>query len=73
LIVSLSQSVEITSSIVSVVRDVKDNMILATAVAGNADYIVTGDKDLLVLRAYEHISILDVNTFLEIFNNLGTR
>src|SRR5687767_9138621 len=31
------------------VRDVKDELILAAALGGNADYLVTGDDDLLVL------------------------
>ena len=37
------------SSLPIVVRDVKDEIVLATAIAGNADFIVTGDQDLLVL------------------------
>lgn len=31
-------------------RDPKDNMILEEAVYGNAEYIITGDEDLLVLN-----------------------
>ena len=34
----------------AVCRDVDDNAILETAIAGQADSLVTGDKDLLVLR-----------------------
>ncbi len=30
-------------------RDIKDDYLLAYAVAGSADYLVSGDKDLLVL------------------------
>jgi len=33
-------------------RDEKDNFILETALRGKADYIVTGDKDLLVLNPF---------------------
>jgi putative PIN family toxin of toxin-antitoxin system len=32
-----------------VVRDPKDRMVLACAVGGQADYIISGDKDLLAL------------------------
>lgn len=39
-------------------RDPDDNAVLACAVAVGADIIVTGDKDLLVLRAYEGIAIM---------------
>lgn len=31
-------------------RDPKDNFLLACAFAGEADYLITGDKDLLVLN-----------------------
>ena len=39
-------------------RDPDDDIILATAVAGAADFLVTGDKDLLVLRSYRGIAII---------------
>lgn len=47
-----------------VCRDPDDDNILATAVAGNCDCIITGDKDLLVLKAYEGIDILSPRDFL---------
>jgi putative PIN family toxin of toxin-antitoxin system len=37
------------------VRDPKDRIILGCAVGGRADYIISGDKDLLVLGSYESI------------------
>lgn len=40
--------------------------VLATAVAGHADVIVTGDKDLLVLRRYAGIPIVTPRRFLEL-------
>lgn len=46
------------------VRDIKDRMVLACAVGGKANYIVSGDKDLLVISAYEHIPILSAGQFL---------
>ena len=39
-------------------RDSDDIKILGLAVAANADYIVTGDKDLLVLKKFRNIPIL---------------
>jgi putative PIN family toxin of toxin-antitoxin system len=41
-----------------VCRDADDDVILATASAGKADLIVTGDQDLLVLGSYLGISIV---------------
>jgi len=46
-------------------RDPDDDNILAAAVAGNCDCIVTGDKDLLVLREYQGIPILKPSAFME--------
>ncbi len=39
-------------------RDPKDDVFLALALCGNADLIVSGDKDLTDLRQIEHIPIL---------------
>ena len=44
-------------------RDPDDDNILATAVAGNCDCIITGDKDLLVLKEFEGIKILSPREF----------
>lgn len=41
--------VDISSTIVEVPRDPRDVPVLATLVAGGADCLVTGDKDLLTL------------------------
>lgn len=45
-------------------RDPKDNKFLELAVAGNADCIVTGDKDLLVLNPFRGIKIMSSSDFL---------
>lgn len=41
------------------VRDNNDRHILAAAVAGKCDMIITGDKDLLVLKSCRNIHILN--------------
>lgn len=41
-----------------------DDPILATALSGNADFIVTGDKELLRLRDFQGIEILSPREFL---------
>lgn len=45
-------------------QDPKDNKILECAVAGDANYIVTGDKHLLKLRQFEGIKIVTPADFL---------
>lgn len=53
-----SRPVEATPLEEPVCRDPDDDRILATAVAGACDCLVTGDEDLLVLESYEGIRIL---------------
>lgn len=42
----------------------EDDLVLATALAGQADYLVTGDKKLLDVRVYRGTHILSPRTFL---------
>ena len=58
----LAVSVEIMQRITAC-RDPKDDKFLELAVNGNADCIVTGDKDLLVLHPFEGITILTLTEF----------
>lgn len=43
---------------VTLCRDEKDNPFLDVALAGKADYLITGDADLLVLRQIENTRII---------------
>jgi uncharacterized protein len=47
-------------------RDASDKWILATAVAGAADVLVTGDRDLLVVAEDSPIPILTPRAFWEL-------
>jgi putative PIN family toxin of toxin-antitoxin system len=51
-IVSPSRAIDVVTD------DPDDNRVLEAAVEGNAGYIVTGDRELLELRAYEGIYIV---------------
>ena len=46
-------------------RDPGDDAVLACAKAANADLIISGDQDLLVLQAFEGIQIVTVAQALE--------
>lgn len=46
-------------------RDAKDDMVLEAAVAGQADVIVSADKDLLALHPFQGIPIVEPGGFLE--------
>lgn len=54
----------------AVSRDPKDDIFLATAVESGAQYLVTEDKDLLVLNPYKGIRILNALEFLQIIQAL---
>ncbi|WP_079735223.1 putative toxin-antitoxin system toxin component, PIN family [Salegentibacter salegens] len=47
-------------------RDEKDDFLLNLAIDGNADYLVTGDKDLLILKKVNKTKILTYSELLEI-------
>ena len=48
-------------------RDPNDDIIIACAIDAAADYIVTGDEDLLILKRYKDIIILNPRNFAAIF------
>lgn len=53
------------TSIVDVCRDPKDNFLLALAKDSQADYLITGDKDLLELNQFELTKIVTYSEFEE--------
>ena len=50
---------------VTVCRDSKDNFLLALAKDGKADYLLTGDKDLLELKKFGKTKIRTISLFIE--------
>ena len=50
----------------AICRDPNDDMVLACALAAAVQYLVTRDKDLLVLQQYEGIIILTPEAFLAV-------
>jgi putative PIN family toxin of toxin-antitoxin system len=58
-----AELVEIEESI-NICRDPKDDKFLELAVSGKADFIITGDQDLLVLNPFRNIEIITANDFL---------
>jgi uncharacterized protein len=51
-----------------VCRDPFDDYVLATAIEGSAEYLVTEDKDLLVLKDYKNVKIVTMSTFRNIID-----
>lgn len=48
-------------------RDPKDNMLLEAATESRASYLITGDRDLLVLKTFKKAKILKPAQFLKLF------
>ena len=49
-----------------IIEDPDDDVILNAAYNGKADYIITGDKDLLAWKKFKSIKILNVPELLEV-------
>jgi len=54
---------------IDVCRDPDDNIFLSLALDGKADYIVSGDKDLLDLSPFQNIPIIKPAEFLSMFKD----
>ncbi len=65
--ISTSELVSITEKI-AVCRDEKDNKFLELAISGNANVIVTGDLDLLVLNPFQAVEIVTPDIFIDRFS-----
>lgn len=53
------------SSVVNISRDAKDNFLLALAKDGKATHLLTGDKDLLVLKKIGKTKIITLREYLD--------
>ena len=53
---------------VKICRDPHDNKFINCAITGKADYIVSGDADLLSLNYFQDIKILNPSSFFSLFN-----
>jgi putative PIN family toxin of toxin-antitoxin system len=73
ILAALLSKAEVTSGwlhLPGVPRDPKDDSVVACAKQGEADYIVSGDRDLLVLGEYEGIQVVTPRQFVEILASL---
>lgn len=64
---AVSEIIDKTTPIARTCRDQDDDMIIACAVSATADYIVTGDEDLLMLKRYKNIVIINPRNFEALF------
>lgn len=64
LILEIATFVKPIEKIHAIKTDTEDNMHLETAIAGDAEYIVSGDPDLLELKKFRNIKIITAKEFL---------
>ncbi len=69
---SIGEVVTLSDTPCSLCRDAKDDYLLEMAIKSNADYLITGDKDLLVIAKIEQCSIVSIIEFELIWNNSDT-
>jgi len=50
---------------IEICRDPKDNFLLSLSIDGNADFLLTGDKDLLDLVKFGETTILTISDFMQ--------
>jgi len=67
LIESFTQSREVKSA-TKISRDPNDDFLLAFCHENNLDYLITGDKDLLVLKKYHSTQIVTFTEFTDIIS-----
>lgn len=60
----ITEKLKPTNNLPSICRDKDDNHILQLADFINADYIITGDKDLLILEKYLQTKIITPKDFI---------
>jgi len=61
------ENIKPTTPLPNVCRDKDDNHILQLCETVSADFLITGDKDLLVLENYKSTSIISPAEFMKLF------
>jgi uncharacterized protein len=63
---ALAILVPVTTVVDEITRDVDDNVVLACAVDGQADFLVSGDRHLLDLQVFGGIALVTPEQFLQL-------
>ena len=65
LLIIIGKKVNVKSK-VNISRDISDNFLLALAKDSKADYLITGDKDLLTIKTFRKTKIISYRDFSKI-------
>lgn len=71
LLMALAEVVDLPETIPRICRDPDDDQVIACAVVGQADVIISGDRDLLALGQVGRIPVLSAAQFLEVLEQSG--
>lgn len=71
LLLALSEVMDLPATIPRICRDPDDDRVIACAVVGQADLIISGDHDLLALEQVGRIAIRSASQFLEMLEQSG--
>jgi putative PIN family toxin of toxin-antitoxin system len=64
----LGKKVHITGKLKGICRDEDDDDKLECGTLSRADYLITGDADLLILKNYQQLKIVTTSEYLQITN-----
>ena len=59
--------VNVSKHIKGACRDLGDDKFISCAISANAEFIVTGDKDLSDLKKYQFVRIMKASDFIQMF------
>jgi putative PIN family toxin of toxin-antitoxin system len=65
-LIKRAEIIKIKTHLPQIAENPKDNMIVETGLDGKADYIVSGDKHLLILKEFKGIKIVNVEKMLKL-------
>ena len=60
--------VNVSKHVKGACRDPGDDKFISCAISANANYIVTGDKDLSDLKKYQSVRIIHASDFIKVFD-----
>ena len=63
-----AEIVEITAAVQGIAPSPADDLILATAVSGGAEYLVTGDRAFAAVGSYQEVELLSPRSFLDLLS-----
>ena len=64
----IGKKIVISGTIRGICRDKDDDDKIECGILGNADYIITGDDDLLALKEYQYVKIITAKEYLQLAN-----